>query len=582
MTFNIHSRLLQWNYGLTDPPTRNVSTENFKIKMRDGVELDSIRMFPKDIPQASLPTILCRSPYGMSSVSWTYGTIFAERGYQVVIQNCRGTHGSGGPSVQFVPYEYEGVDGVDTVLWIQQQSWFNGKLATYGMSYMAYTQYATLTSDEFFMTGKQHPISASCITVGTSNMKYNMAESIDLDAPNAKIGPDGPLGSVLGLQRLVMWMGTIYYQERGLWKMVSFLAEAQAKKLSERNKNILNSVPIIDIDKKITDEECSWYRAMITKGLKDKEYMKKGILTNRVPELQVPFSMVAGWYDIFLPAQLNDYKLLQKVARDRPTNNGKLTVPYLLVGPWEHTNSEMLSTSLKQSILWLNAQLKGDLSGLQEKPVRLFVTGIREWKDFDEYPPKAYKPRQWFLNVDFKLTDSQPTETDAKDQYTYNPENPTPSVGGSLLYGTIGSVNQSELESRDDVLVYSSAPLAVDLEVIGEGFVELHVESTVQHTDFFVRVCQVDQTGISINISDGIVRLQASRNKVRRIKVGLSPFAHCFRKGCKIRLQVSSSAHPRFGRNHGTGADMATDTEFKISEQTVYRNSMHLSHLELP
>jgi len=173
------------------------------------------------------------------------------------------------------------------------------------------------------------------------------------------------------------------------------------------------------------------------------------------------------------------------------------------------------------------------------------------------------------------------------DRYRYDPADPTPAVGGISLSANAGPKDNRALEARADVLSYTSAPLAEAVEVIGSVSAELFIQSSLAHTDFFARLCDVDPAGKSINVCDGLQRLRpgqpaAEADGLRRVSLTLWPTAYRFQPGHRLRVQVSSGAHPRFARNLGSGEPLATGTTLQAAEQAVYHDPSHPSAILLP
>jgi len=292
--------------------------------------------------------------------------------------------------------------------------------------------------------------------------------------------------------------------------------------------------------------------------------------------LTVPVTMVTGWYDMFLPAQLADYQALRGAGRD----------VRLTIGPWKHTDSGAAGEALRDSLDWFGTHLLDDrVDPSQRSRVRLFVGGARRWLEVAEWPPPARTVR-WHLHTHGVLHPRIPVAS-APDRYRYDPSDPTPSVGGTLLARSGGPRDNRALEKRGDVLVFSSSVLVRDLKVVGPVAAELHVRSSLEHTDFFVRLCDVEPSGKSLNVCDGLVRVtsgsqQPGADGIAVIHVPLWPAAHVFRRGHRLRVQVSSGAHPRFARNLGGGEPLATAVTMHIADQEVWHDPAHPSAIVLP
>ncbi len=295
--------------------------------------------------------------------------------------------------------------------------------------------------------------------------------------------------------------------------------------------------------------------------------------------VKAPNHMVSGWFDIFLTQLLRDYSAMVEAGNQ----------PYLTIGPWAHSSNELGATGLRESLSWLQAHVLKQKDKLRKLPVRIYIMGANQWKDFKQWPPEPTKPTSWYLQEKAALSmegsrDSKPS------QYTYDPHNPTPNFGGAnntTLARKSGSVDNRKLELREDVLVFTSTVLKKDLLIIGTATVDLYVESSLVHTDFFVRLCDVDEKSISMNICDGIIRLPSVHSETMkdgsiRIRIDLSATAYMFRVNHRIRLQVSSGAHPRYVRNLGTGEPIGTGVTMKVAQQSLYHDPEHPSSLVLP
>jgi putative CocE/NonD family hydrolase len=191
------------------------------------------------------------------------------------------------------------------------------------------------------------------------------------------------------------------------------------------------------------------------------------------------------------------------------------------------------------------------------------------------------------LHAGGRLAATPPPEDAPPDHYRYDPADPTPNIGGPLIFPPAGAQDQRPLEARPDVLCYTTDPLPADLEVIGPVRLELYVRSSRAHTDFVGRLCDVAPNGRSVNICEGLTRLEPGCGTPHpdgslRITVDLYPTAHCFREGHRIRLHVASGGHPRWARKLGTGEPLATGTHMAPATQTIYHDAAHPAVLVLP
>jgi putative CocE/NonD family hydrolase len=247
--------------------------------------------------------------------------------------------------------------------------------------------------------------------------------------------------------------------------------------------------------------------------------------------------------------------------------------------------------ALRQAIGWYDRHLKGIPGRVRTYPVDVFVMGRDEWRSYTAWPPRAvatcfYLQPGGGLAVDLPRP-GETSQVDDADQYRYDPADPTPSLGGATFMNNAGSVDNRPVESRPDVLVYTSAPLETDLTVVGPVRLTLFVRSSRPYTDFYGRLCDVWPDGRSMNLCDGITRLEPGQGDLQpdgslRLELNLWATANCFLRGHAIRLQVSSGAYPRFDRNLGTGEPAVEGTMMYAADQTIYRDAAHPSALVLP
>jgi uncharacterized protein len=536
---SLMSRLMGWMAKLQPPETHDiVITRDLHVPMPDGVTLLADHYAPR--LGAKCPTILFRTPYGRSN--WDYlGWLFAERGFQFLLQRCRGTDGSGGT---FHPFLQEAADSLATVEWIKRQGWFNGELALHGSSYMGYVQWP--------MASQAGP-----------ELKALAAQMTGPDIRRA-IFP----GESLALDVFLNWATLWSTGKRSLWHSLHVLRNL---------KRACNHLPLRDADMLVVGEPVRFWREILAHHDPQDTWWQAQNGWDTVPQVSAPLNLFGGWYDFFLPDTIGLYQTLRRAGHE----------PYLLIGPWAHSSRQLVQFDTREALAWFRAHLLGDRSGLRSLPVRIYIMGANAWRDYPEWPPAGYQPEHWYLHRGGGLAVALPSPSDP-DRYRYDPADPTPAVGGaSTLPSSFGPKDQRKLEARSDVLTYTSVPLDRDVEVIGPVQADLFVRSSLEHTDFFACLCDVTPSGKSINITSALVRIRPD-HPVRepdgclRVRLDLWPTAYHFRCGHGIRLQVSSGAHPHFARNLGSGEALGTATTMKSAEQSLYHDPTHPSAIILP
>ena len=508
--------------------------------MPDGVVLLADRYAPRAGP--SRPTVLVRSPYGRRGVfGLLYGRLFAERGFQAVVQSVRGTFGSGG---EFNPFD-ERADGLATIAWLEGQPWYDGRLGMTGSSYLGLTQWA-VANDAGDSLGAITP------SVTASQFHSQAYGS----------------GSI-ALATALSWVVIVAAQERRFATLRMLLG-------LRRLPPLLDSLPLGELDALTTGRPLGFYAEWLSHSAADDPYWVARDYSVGVGGVSAPVQLVGGWYDIFLPWMLEDHAALEAAGR----------APQLVVGPWTHTSPGLLVAAMRESLAWLRARLLGDRRLLNEAPVRVFLGGAREWRELSAWPPPDARPLRLHLQGGGGLGPAVPGDS-PPDRYRYDPASPTPSLGGPVLLERAPVVDNRPLEARDDVLTFTSEPLEADLDVIGPVSVELHARSSLDYFDLFARVCDVHPSGLSLNVCDAIARVspdgsaERGADGVTRVDFSLWPTAHRFAAGHRLRLQVSSGAHPRYARNPGTSEDPATASRLMAAEQELFHDPEHVSSLTL-
>jgi hypothetical protein len=332
----------------------------------------------------------------------------------------------------------------------------------------------------------------------------------------------------------------------------------------------------------------------------DDEYWRA--IRHRPEDVTVPLFQQCGWYDAYPGATMRTWE--------------RATVPQrVLMGPWSH--EEEVERTLggvdfganaavvirEEELRWYDHWLRGvDTGLLEEPPIVLFTMGRNEWRRDREWPAPGTEFRPWYLRAGSELAPEPPRAGEQADTYAYDPEDPVPTLGGNNSLLTMlrhaadrvvpGPLDQRSLEARDDVLVYSSAPLVEDVEVTGPIEAVLYAASDARDTDFFVRLCDVQPDGRSLVISEGVIRARyrfgldrqelLEPGEPQEYRIRMYPTSNLFRRGHRIRLDVTSSSFPRFSRNLNTGDDVATGTRMRVARQTILHSPEYPSHVLLP
>lgn len=531
------------------PPRRhpNVTVEReVAIPMPDGVDLLADRWYPVGPDLGTAPLVLLRSPYGRRELSLA-GRLFAERGYQVVIQSCRGTFGSGG---DWEPFRHERADGQATLAWLADQPWFPGRMGMFGPSYLGLSQWAVAD-------GAPDHLSALAPAIAPSSMRESVVYQHD----------------VFALDTVVTWMHQVAHQELPPWRVLAALA-AQRRAV----RRAFRSLPLADADRRALGRRVDWFQDWLAHEAADDPYWAACDFTpwrDHAP----PASMVTGWFDIFLPWQVRDFRALSEAGQE-----ARLTI-----GPWGHVSLGGSAATLRDAIDWFDVHLRRSARSARPTPVRVFVMGSKRWLDLPSWPPPV-ETRRWYLHGGGALVPETPRGS-APSAFRYDPSDPTPSVGGTGLdWRSAGRRNQAKRERRHDVLVFTSEALTTEVTLVGPPTADLHVRSSNPHADVFVSLCAVSRRGRSTNVSHGIVRLDpqgreegdAAANDARRVRVEMWPTAITFRRGERIRVQVSAGAHPLFARNLGNGEPIAKAMTTRPSEHEVLHDPARPSCVELP
>jgi putative CocE/NonD family hydrolase len=494
-----------------------------RVPMRDGVQLLADHYEPLTPEPAG--TLLVRCPYGRAfPFAALYSAVYASRGYHVVFQSVRGTFGSGG---KFTPMVNEVNDGHDTVEWLRHQPWFTGSFATIGLSYLGFTQWALLMDPP-------PELKAAVITVGLH------------DASGPRWGE-----GTFGLNDFLGWSDLIAHQEEPR-RLRAIVRQLRARRALARATNRL---PAGEAGRALLGEGATWWESWLEHPQADDSFWANVNLREALDRTEIPVLLIGGWQDVFLDQTLTQYEHLRRRDVDVA----------LTVGAWTHTQmmTKGAPRAIRETLDWLGAHL-GDRPTTRSR-VQVQVSGDG-WLNLPDWPP-AMPERVLYLQPTGRLGDAAPPDTAPATRFTYNPANPTPTIGGRLLAPEGGYRKDAKLAGRPDVLCFTGDRLPTDLYLVGSPVIELAHSADNPHHDVFVRVSEVDAKGISRNVSDGYIR--AAGDTSGTVRIELDATAHRFRAGSRIRVLVAGGSHPRFARNLGTGEPLATGRRTAPSTHTV-------------
>jgi predicted acyl esterase len=510
-------------------------TIDLMVAMHDGTELATTVYSPEGA--GPFPVVVARTPYNKDGLQGEAAK-FVREGYAYVAQDLRGRFKSKGHHAIIFHNDgwQEPHDGHDTLEWISAQPWCNGKIGSTGGSALGITQ--------------------------------NMA------APGAP--------SALKAQFVVVAYSNCYPQsayQGGAWRTGLLEGWLNATGMTDVNLPTFVAHPKYD---------------EFWAGLNPEA---------QAARVHAPAVFLGGWYDIFTQGTINSFAALHNHGGEGARGRCRL-----IMAPIGHGTMTELKYPLNaaqfpkcgRDLAWFNFMLKGKANGVgDEKPVHYYVMGDptdktapgNYWRSADNWPPPATE-RAYYLQPEGKLTASSAPDGEGYKSYRYDPAKPVPTVGGAELGKDIGPKDQRKVESRSDVLVFSTDVLTEPVDVAGRLTAKLFVSSDCPDTDFTVKLTDVYPDGRSMLVTDGVLRARFRESfereellepgKVYEITVDLWSTALVFNRGHKIRVAVSSSNAPRFDPNPNTGHVFRADKESRAATNTIYFSKQYPSRILLP
>jgi predicted acyl esterase len=533
-----------------------VESEDGERELADGTKLAWTLVHPQT--PGPWPVLLVRTSYGRAS-SAAAAHDFVDRGMAVYVEDVRGTGHSGG---SWTPFVHERADGEETFDWVAKQPWCNGRVGGWGMSYLGITQWELA------------PHAGSRLAAMTCHFT---SADVYRDVVH--------FGGVQGLAIALSWSESTS-GSRGMPKF--------------------RTLPLIDADDAsgkglpCWDDWCRHYRL--------DDYWSTLDFANRYADVKAPAFLVAGWYDLFLPGQIDDYVQLSK--RKGPPEQ---SFARLIVGPWDHGGFERATgrpdlgpeayvAPLPEERDFLDRFLVGAANGYEAKAgVRAFFLGENAWRELAAWPPPQAQSIDCFLHSlggasrkpgdGTLLIGRAPSRAEDADAFAYDPRDPCPSYAGNLWTPLATLSDQAKIAERPDVLVYQTPPLAQDLRIAGPVTLELWIESDAPDTDFAAKLVDVAPDGTADWRGEGIQRarlrdgpaqealLEPGKPALLRVRMGHA--AALFRAGHRVGLHVTSSNFPRFSRNLNTAEPSNLAKEPRVAQQRVLHDQDHPSRLIL-
>lgn len=525
-----------------------------------GIYLESDLYLPDTLQAYS--TILLRTPYGKHQYN-TLGQFFAEHGYAAIIQDVRGKFGSKGA---FFPFQYEREDGLATLDWIADQPWSNGNIGMFGVSYPAFCA-LTLAAD-------QHPNLKSIVNVSGWVEPADMATD----------------GGALHLLLNLPWLlheETLTHRDIEDYDMDSLLWH----------------LPIKDALKSVGIRSKAWEQGQTIDQLnQDFNYA----------QVDIPILHICGAYDFVKKATLKTYQTLR--SHQKPYQQ-------LIFGPWFH-NQYLTSLTevgilecgetaemgyvalLEKAVQWFDQSLSKAGIAMEPYPVpEVFSLIKNKWENKPGFPRETDCEQSWYI-ASAKAANSRfgdgtlqlsPAKQTGTDRYVFDPRQPVPTHGGANFHffpAQLGVKDQSALEERQDILVYTSEVFRQHKSLSGNILLHLFAASDGPDTDFTAKLVLVDQEGVAMNMADGIIRARYRHgraadhllvpNQVYEYRIDLGTTAFIIPAGARIRLEISSSNFPKYDRNSNTEIDAFEATNLRPAQQTIYFGPSTPTRLQLP
>lgn len=571
--------------------------------MRDGTKLAMDLYFPVS-NEKKLPVVLIRTPYNKYAADTvSEAQFFAGQGFVVAVQDFRGK------------FESEGVfrfnrghrnDGYDTIKWLNEQSWSNGKIGTYGCSYLGEVQLYQAPS---------LPPGLKAMVPQAGGSAIGSAGDIFHNATD--IGGGAWMLSV-GLEWFLYNGSKVYYHPPAGFSREEKLTFSQYFKTGpdipqEDLTEVMWTLPVIDMMKKVHGPPTDYEEFIShTMDLTDPWWKQFDYITDE-DRIDAPTLFIESWNDWTANGALYLRNHFEETALTKLSRNNQ----YIIVSPTPHCQSEEATENMMIGDLfagdprlayydiytrWFNHWLRGEENGITRMPrVQYYLLVKNEWRAADAWPVPGTRFVKYYLGgsgtANSHFGDGElslaPPVTDAEDEFVYDPANPVRSLGINDYVGGKPIADQREISARNDVLVYTSKPLEKGFEMTGDIEVVLYVSSSANDTDFVAKLIDVYPDGRAFNLRESVIRMRFREgrdkppvfmepDKVYEARIKLGAYSSYFEAGHRIRLQVTSSSFPRYDRNLNTGGHNFDETEWIVARNKVHHAERYPSHVIIP
>ena len=563
----------RWSIGLQAIRAGVTVDHSITITMADGVVLAGSLYRPRG-SDARLPTILVRLPYGrLRYAEGSYNAIFfAKRGYSALVVDLRGTGDSGG---ELLPWRDAAIDGVQTLDWIARQPWSTGKVGTIGCSALGETQ--------LVLAARNHPGHRALIASGAG----------------------GAVGSAAGRYSYFgLFEGGVFQLAGGFgWFVENGTLRPDAPpSQSFEHASLFREWPVESLVTRVRPAP-NGYAEFMRLPLADPRWRELGYLSDD-DEIRVPSFIINTWGD----QTLGDTLAYAEMQRQREAVQGQVA-QRVVIAPGNHCQHEKVAEKdifgditianadrpwREWYLKWFDFWLRGKGAGLADlPPYTYFMLGENRWYEADTWPPKTTRRQRWYLGSGGHANSSRGDGSlglaaDSRasfDVYRYDPQDPAPSRGGPVCCtgnraDRSGPIEQRDVEARDDVLIFTSPPLAQDLRIAGPIRAQIAFSSDSPDTDLVARLVDVFPDGRAISIQEGALQLRyrngfanptlLTKDEIQEVSVDMRSIAYRLSAGHRLRLDISSSSFPRLARNPNSGETSLAGTHPRVATNRVH------------